>query len=56
MESDNKKKFKLKRASEMKKLSEFTKEQLDKINQFKNKENYDQNINLDEKIKHLKVK
>ena len=56
MESDNKKKFKLKRASEMKKLSEFTKEQLDKINQVKHIENDDENPHFDEKIKYLKVK
>jgi hypothetical protein len=53
MESENPKKFKLKRASEMKKLSQFTKEELDKINQVKHIENEDENS---QKIKDLKVK
>ena len=53
MESENPKKFKLKRASEMKKVSQFTKEELDKINQVKHIENEDENS---QKIKDLKVK
>ena len=56
MESENPKKFKLKRASEMKKVSQFTKEELDKINQVKHIENDDENSHLEEKIKDLKVK
>ncbi len=61
MESSNRKKFRLKRANEMRRVEEFTKEELAEINKVKHiesdeKENNDNNNEaLREKIDDLKL-
>jgi hypothetical protein len=61
MESSNRKKFRLKRANEMRRVEEFTKEELAEINKVKHiesdeKENNDNNNeDLREKIDDLKL-
>jgi hypothetical protein len=61
MESSNRKKFRLKRANEMRRVEEFTKEELAEINKVKHiesdeKENNDNNNeDLREKIDNLKL-
>ena len=61
MESSNRKKFRLKRANEMRRLEEFTSEELEEIRKVKHvendeKENNDNNNeDLREKIDNLKL-
>ena len=61
MDSSNRKKFRLKRANEMRRVEEFTKEELAEINKVKHiesdeKENNDNNNeDLREKIDNLKL-
>ena len=61
MESSNRKKFRLKRANEMRRVEEFTKEELAEINKVKHIEsdekenNGNNNEDLREKIDNLKL-
>ena len=63
MESVNRKKFKLKRANEMRRVEDFTKEELEEINKVKHIEINDENNfpennneNITKKIENLEIK
>lgn len=48
MDSSNRKRFKFKKACEMRRAQDFTKEELDEINQVKHIENNDDDIDINE--------
>jgi hypothetical protein len=63
MESVNRKKFKLKRANEMRRVEDFTKEELEEINKVKHIEINDENNfpennneNITKEIENLEIK
>jgi hypothetical protein len=48
MDSSNRKRFKFKKACEMRRAQDFTREELDEINQVKHIENNDDDIDINE--------